>query len=58
MDKKELIQKAIEARSLSYSPYSHFSFIYDKEDLLCLKDSPSDKGEEIFVKLLNKRIKI
>ena len=25
MDKKELISKAIEARSLSYSPYSHFA---------------------------------
>lgn len=25
MDKKELIKKAIEARSLSYSPYSHFA---------------------------------
>lgn len=25
MDKKELIQKAVEARSLSYSPYSHFA---------------------------------
>ena len=25
MDKKELVQKAIEARSLSYSPYSHFA---------------------------------
>ncbi len=25
MDKKELISKAIEARNLSYSPYSHFA---------------------------------
>ena len=25
MDKKELVQKAIEARGLSYSPYSHFA---------------------------------
>ena len=25
MDKKELVQKAIEARRLSYSPYSHFA---------------------------------
>ncbi len=25
MDKKELVQKAKEARSLSYSPYSHFA---------------------------------
>lgn len=41
-----------------YKNYIDVSFIYDKEDLLCLKDSPSDKGEEIFVKLLNKRIKI
>ena len=41
-----------------YQTYTNFSFIYDKENLLDLKDSPTDKGEEVFLKLLKKRVKI
>lgn len=41
-----------------YSNYCNFSFVYDRENLLDLKDSPSDKGKEIFEKLINKRVKI
>ena len=41
-----------------YQAYANFSFIYDKENLLDLKDSPTDKGEEIFIKLLKKRVRI
>ena len=41
-----------------YQNYADFSFIYDRESLLDLKDSPTDKGEEIFEKLLRKRVKI
>lgn len=41
-----------------YQAYSNFSFIYDRENLLDLKDSPTDKGEEVFFKLLNKRVKV
>ena len=41
-----------------YSNYCTFSFIYDRENLLDLKDSPTDKGEEIFKKLLEKRVKV
>lgn len=41
-----------------YKVYSNFSFIYDKEKLLRLKDSPSDRGEEVFLKLLEKRVKV
>ena len=39
-----------------YSHYGNFSFIYDTENLLNLKDSPSDKGEEVFLKLLERRV--
>ena len=39
-----------------YKNYCNFSFIYDREDLLDLKDSPTDKGEETFIKLLGKRV--
>ena len=41
-----------------YQNYADFSFIYDRESLLDLKDSPTDKGEEVFEKLLKKRVKI
>lgn len=41
-----------------YKVYSNFSFIYDKEKLLRLKESPSDRGEEVFLKLLEKRTKV
>ena len=41
-----------------YSAYSNFSFIYDKEHLLQLKDSPTDKGKNIFYRLLETRVKV
>ena len=41
-----------------YQVYSNFSFIYDRENLLKLKDSPTDRGEEIFLKLLKGRVKV
>ena len=41
-----------------YTNYCNFSFIYDFNNLLDLKDSPIDKGEEIFKELLRKRIKV
>lgn len=41
-----------------YKQYCNFSFIYDREELLNLKDSPTDKGEEIFLQLLKKRVKV
>ena len=41
-----------------YSNYSNFSFIFDKENLLNEKDSPIDKGKEVFEKLYKNRIKI
>ena len=41
-----------------YKVYTNFSFIYDKEHLLDLKDSPSDKGEQVFIDLLKRRVRI
>lgn len=41
-----------------YEQYCDFSFIYDREGLLCLKDSPTDKGEEVFNKLLERRVRV
>ena len=39
-----------------YHNYGNFSFLYDRESILNLKDSPSDNGEEAFNKLLNRRV--
>lgn len=44
--------------SKKYNRYCNFSFIYDKQNLLNMKDSPTDKGEEIFLKLLKERVKV
>ena len=41
-----------------YKNYTNFSFIYDRLRQLELKDSPSDKGEEVFIKLLEKRTRV
>ena len=41
-----------------YNAYSSFSFVYDWENLLDMKDSPTDKGERIFKRLIEKRIKV
>ena len=41
-----------------YSNYGKFSFIYDFHNRLEMKDSPVDKGEEVFNELLKERIYI
>lgn len=41
-----------------YSSLCNFSFIYDREGLTDKKDSPVDKGEEVFRELLRRRVKV
>ena len=41
-----------------YNHYCNFSFIYDRKNLTNKKDSPSDKGEEIFKELLKGRVMV
>lgn len=41
-----------------YKYYANMSFIYDRKGLLGLKDSPTDRGQTIFEKLLEERIKV
>lgn len=41
-----------------YSNYCNFSFVYDREGLLCQKDSPSDRGQATFEKLITRRVRI
>lgn len=48
----------LEAICKKYQNYCNFSFLFDKEDLLKLKDSPVDRGKNIFLHLYNQRIHI
>lgn len=62
-DKEELPNKEDYFNKLyemckKYKVYANFSFIYDKEHLLDLKDSPTDKGEDIFNRLITTRVKV
>ena len=41
-----------------YKNYCNFSFIFDRFGLLNDKDSPIDKGKEIFETLIEQRIKV
>ena len=48
----------LEAICKKYQNYCNFSFLFDKEDLLKLKDSPVDRGKNIFLHLYDHRIHI
>jgi len=41
-----------------YKQYCNMSFIYDRDHITNLKDSPTDKGPEIFQKLLKERVRV
>ena len=41
-----------------YKNYCSMSFIYDRQGISKLKDSPSDNGEKIFSQLLKERVKV
>lgn len=62
-DKEELPGESIYFEKLysigkKYLEQCNFSFIYDTKELLEMKDSPSDKGEEIFKQLYNRRVAV
>lgn len=42
----------------NYNKYCNFSFIYDRENLLNEKDSPIDRGKEVFERLMKGRIMV
>ncbi len=41
-----------------YKRYAKMSFVYDKKNLLNAKESPFDKGEEVFKHLIETRVKV
>ena len=48
--------KKLQKIGQKYKNYCNVSFIYDFRNILNLKDSPSDKGEEVFKSLLDRRV--
>lgn len=43
---------------MKYSSYCNMSFVYDREGITELKDSPTDRGEKTFTKLLEERVRV
>lgn len=41
-----------------YTSYANFSFLYDFDNLLRMKDSPFDRGKSVFLELITRRVKI
>ena len=48
--------KKLKSIHKKYSPYVQISFLFDKWNLLDYKDSPIDKGPDIYLELFKKRI--
>lgn len=57
-DKGRKYFNKLESICRKYQNYCNFSFLFDKENLLKLKDSPIDRGKNIFLQLYNQRIRI
>lgn len=51
----KLIKKLYDIHS-KYGAYVQISYLFDKENLLDYKDSPIDKGPDVFMKLFKERI--
>jgi hypothetical protein len=52
------LTKNLENIHLKYSSMVKVSFIFDKYNLLGYKDSPIDKGKDIFLELFQRRINL
>lgn len=57
-DKAREYRKKIESLCAPYRYKANFSYIYDTDNLLKEKDSPFDRGKEVFEHLYKKRIRI
>lgn len=55
---KDIYYNKLYKMAKNYSNYCNFSFIYDMSGLLDYKDSPTDKGEQVFRTLYNERVKV
>lgn len=55
-DEYKLWMKKLESINNKYKNYANMSFIFDKNKITGYKDSPTDRGPEIFKELLKNRI--
>ena len=57
-EKARKYRDKIERMCKKYSNQASFSYIWDFDNLLNEKDSPFDKGKEVFEELYKNRIKV
>ena len=57
-DEHKKLVKNLKNIHKKYGAYVHISYMFDKWDLLGYKDSPIDKGKEVFLELFKRRITI
>jgi len=57
-DKARKYKKRIETLCKQYENYASFSYIWDYDNVLEEKDSPFDKGKEVFEHLYKTRVKV
>ena len=57
-EKAEKYRKRIETLCKQYTNYASFSYIWDYDNVLKEKDSPFDKGKEVFEHLYKTRVKV
>lgn len=52
------LTKNLHALHTKYGAYAQISYMFDKEDLLGYKESPIDRGPEVFMQMFNERVVI
>lgn len=57
-DEHKKLVKNLKNIHKKYGAYAHISYMFDKWDLLDYKDSPIDKGKDVFLELFKRRITI
>ena len=57
-DKAKQYKNKIEAMCMKYTNQASFSYIWDYDNVLKEKDSPLDRGKEVFEHLLTTRVKV
>ena len=57
-DEWKRLVKVLKGLHQKYGAYVQISYMFDKEDLLGYKESPIDRGPEVFMKMFNERVVI
>lgn len=57
-DEHKKLVKNLKQIHLKYGKYVKISYLFDKETLLNYKDSPTDRGKEIFLELYKHKVNL